>query len=377
MPVQSPSRLGICNWSQLSDFITQLIVNVVFWREMFWSYAGCPCSKCRKGSKNARGYDVSPEIPKAIQSVFKSSLNSNYGCRNHPNWSYFYDIRHEVTIIKSPDLASYVEILIRFQDHKFQAIDGIKGTLILEGELTNFIAKKTINELLKLFRFLTQDAVATRPPIVVLENMVVAIIDPYIIALGRLGGIQEFKSERELLRRRHNNESQFLFPITVFEWSTAICPEQFEFLIKSLLEREPGVKFVRRPAPTNQGDKGRDLVLEWEVLNSAVASEFHPPKSIIKVVGQCKAANRTVGKDKVIDIRDTVETHSATGFFLAVSSQLSAPLTEKLESMRENGIWTNWWNREDIELRLSKNQDLIPLFPDVVKPKNQIKYIEV
>ena len=69
----------------------------------------------------------------------------------------------------------------------------------------------------------------------------------------------------------------------------------------------------------------------------------------------------TIGKGKVLDIRDTVETHDSQGFFLAVNTQVSAPLTEKLESLKSKGLWVSWWNRDDIEMRLSKNQDLIPL----------------
>ena len=155
-----------------------------------------------------------------------------------------------------------------------------------------------------------------------------------------------------------------------------VCPEQFELLIKLLLERERNVKSVRIPAPINQGDKKRDLIIEWRVRNPNIVSKTQPPTSLIKVVGQCKASKSTIGKGQVLDIRDTLETHNSKGFFLAVSTQISAPMTEKLESLRSNGIWTDWWNREDIELRLSKNQDLLPRFPKVLKAKHQIKFIE-
>jgi len=142
------------------------------------------------------------------------------------------------------------------------------------------------------------------------------------------------------------------------------------------LEREPNVKIVRRPAPINQGDKGRDLLIEWYISNQNVISKDHPPISLIKVVGQCKASQSTVGKNKVQDIRDTVESHDSVGYFLAVSTQISAPLTEKLEELQLKGIWTYWWNRDDIETRLAKNIDLIPLYPKVLKVKHQVKFVE-
>ena len=75
-------------------------------------------------------------------------------------------------------------------------------------------------------------------------------------------------------------------------------------------------------------------------------------------------------------MRDTVETHNSQGFFLAVNTQISSALTEKLESLPSQGIWTSWWNRDDIEMRLSKNQDLIPMFPNVLTSKDQVKFVD-
>lgn len=206
--------------------------------------------------------------------------------------------------------------------------------------------------------------------------MLITVVKDYIIALGRLAGKYEFKQERELVRKRHNLESQLLFPVSEFEWINPVCPDQFEILIKSLLEREPNVVTVRRPAPTNQGDKGRDLLIEWNIVNPTVLSDKTPPSSLVKFVGQCKTSNKTIGKNKVLDIRDTLETHNSDGYFLAVNTQISAPLTEKLEELKNRGFAVEWWNKEDIENKLSNNQDLIPLFPKVIIVKNKIKFVD-
>ena len=206
--------------------------------------------------------------------------------------------------------------------------------------------------------------------------MVITVVKDYIIALGRLAGKYEFKQERELIRKRHNLESQILFPISEFEWLNPICPDQFEVLIKALLEREPDVITVRKPAPINQGDKGRDLLIEWNVINSTVLSDKTPPTSLVKFVGQCKTSTKTIGKNKVQDIRDTLDTHNSGGYFLAVNTQISAPLTEKLEELKNKGFSVEWWNKEDIEYRLSNNVDLIPLFPKILKVKNKVKFID-
>lgn len=45
-------------------------------------------------------------------------------------------------------------------------------------------------------------------PIVQLENVLIAVSSPYIIALRRLSGNFEFNSERELIWERHSTEAK-------------------------------------------------------------------------------------------------------------------------------------------------------------------------
>jgi hypothetical protein len=377
VPMQVPGIFGIATWEQIKIVISEIIYNVYSWRQMFWSYAGCVCEDCRKeaGVESVREYDDSTEITGPLEKRYGMSERINSGSRVSPDWEFSYDIEHEVTIVKSDKLCAFIDSIQSFNRREKNDVDGINGKLILDGEINNFLKNKHLNELQKLFSLLLHKHSIKKYTVIPLENMIIASCSPYIIALGRLCGVNEFREEKELLRKRHNNEANLLFPVTSFEWSEDVCPEQFEKLIKMLLEREPNVKSVRRPAPLNQGDKGRDLIIDWAILKD-VMTITSPPTSIIKVVGQCKASNSTIGKNKVLDIRDTVETHNALGFFLAVSTQISAPLTEKLEELREKGIWTQWWNREDIESRLLKCVDLVAGYPNVLKPKNKVKYVD-
>ncbi|WP_421830425.1 hypothetical protein [Larkinella sp.] len=378
MPIQGSVLLGISSWEKIKEAVFKIIPLLAVWREVFWKFAGCPCEECLKKDNinNYREYEVPNEILATINMVFKKHSNFNSGNRQRPNWSYYYDINNEVTIIKSEMLCFYLESILKFTNRKYETIEGINGVLILDGELTNFIKKKHVKEIEKVLANLMKSKMKHKFSVIPLENMVIAVKNPYIIALGRLCGIEEYKIEREHLRNRHNKESQLLFPVSLFEWNEIVCPDEFEALVKSLLEREPNVKFVRKPAPINQGDKGRDLLIEWYILDSQSISKTTPPSSLVRIVGQCKASNKTIGKNKVLDIRDTVETHNASGYFLAVSAQISGPLTEKLEDLKSKGIWTHWWNRDDIEKRLSKNQDLIPYFPKVLKAKNKVKFVD-
>ena len=87
-----------------------------------------------------------------------------------------------------------------------------------------------------------------------------------------------------------------------------------------------------------------------------------------RVVGQCKTSSKTIGKKEVRDIRDIVEHHEATGYFLAASSRISSDLANHLDMLRvRGGIWTEWWTRAEIETRLRRHPEVAERFPDVIR----------
>src|SRR5690554_2879038 len=376
IPVQNDLGQNISSTTVLKERIAKLIESMAFWRALLWSRNLCPCKECMSKlevDNNKLEKEVDELLERTIRNHSTRVIGMNYGGRHAPEFKYVYDIKNEFTVIESSDLSNLIQLLIDNRIPKITSIDGINGQLFLDQELKNYCSYKSINNLKRRVKklFGTEKEFVFYP----MENMIIAHVPPYIIGLGRLGGIEEFKKERELLRERHNKEAEILFPITQFEWNPNVCPDQFEQMIKMLLERESGVKEVRRPAPINQGDKGRDLIIEWYIDDQSIISNEQVPRRLIKVVGQCKSSDKTVGKNKVVDIRDTVETHNSFGFFLAVSTQISAPLTEKLEELKQKDIWTTWWNREDIESRLLKNQDIIPNFPKVITTKGNIRFV--
>ena len=376
VPIQVPILHGISTAKQLIEVVTEIIEMVAFWRESLWYFTGCPCDKCMKAENlNNSNYKYSLEdIEDLFSDLHSISSRNNYGDRERPEWVYFYDIEEEVTMIKSSSLAKFLNATLQLRTDKTEQLKGQNGTFVLSDSIKNFVHDDTNSEMDEYFKKVNTNGKLKGYPVIPMENMIVTVMDDYIIALGRICGFEEYKKERELIRQRHNRESELLFPIPQFKWKEKVCPDQFELLVKALLEREPNVKSVRRPAPINQGDKGRDLIIEWNVINEYM-SDTAPPRILIKVVGQCKSGTSTIGKGKVLDIRDTVETHDSQGFFLAVNTQISAPLTEKLESLKSKGLWVSWWNRDDIEMRLSKNQDLIPNFPKVITSRDKVKFV--
>ncbi|HBG69677.1 MAG: hypothetical protein A2W93_12070 [Bacteroidetes bacterium GWF2_43_63] len=356
------------------DFIENLFSMLLEWRYSFWMLIGCPCQKCMEEENliNERDYYSESNLIGYTATITRY----NAGSRIRPSYSFVYDIDNDITIIKSKSLIDYLKRLMTLFDYNPQKIRGINGDIYIDSTTYNFASHSALNEIANILTSIDRFQRIDVDSLIVIENFVISIGEDYIIAKSLSSGLDAFKLEKEFIRERHNLEASILFPIPLFEWIENPCPAQFELLIKSLLERDVKVKRVRIASPTNQGDNGRDLIIDWEIVEkNQTFNETKPPSRILKIVGQCKASNTTIGKSKVQDIKDTIEYHDATGFFLAVSTQITNPLTEALEKLNRKQLWTDWWNRDDIEFRLNQNQDLIPKFDKVVKIKNTIKFI--
>lgn len=354
-------------------FIEELLQTLFEWRCSFWEFIGCPCDECmnEENLNNERGYDLESNLIDFTSGISRY----NIGSRIRPLYSIVYDIDNDITIIKSKSLIDYLRRIITIFDYKPQKISGINGDIFIDSFIYNFSNYEALKEIENVLKLINNKNYEVNN-FIIIENFIINVKEDYIIAKSVDSGIEAFKKEKEIIRERHNFEASILFPIPIFEWLKDPCPSQFELLIKNLLERDIKVKRVRIAAPTNQGDKGRDLIIDWEIINKNQAfTESIPPTQILKIVGQCKASNGSIGKSKVQDIRDTIEHHDATGFFLAVSTQITYPLTETLEKLNQKQFWTDWWNRDDIEFRLNQNQDLIPKFDKVLKINKSVKFV--
>ena len=109
--------------------------------------------------------------------------------------------------------------------------------------------------------------------------------------------------------------------------------------LRELLKQEKGVQWIRRASVSKERDGGKDLIAEWATppLTGQVIKEGNNPFTVRRVIVQCKASKRSVGKSQVQDIRDTIEHHNAQGYFLVVSSQVATSLTDHLLALKDGG----------------------------------------
>jgi hypothetical protein len=292
--------------------------------------------------------------------------------RRSPTWSYYRSIKSGISVYHAPNLAKLVGALSR--TGQWETIEGINGRMFLSNGVNNIISFKTIRRARRILSSLNVKLSCKELALIPLENCFIAASGHHFLLIRGECGKNRFADERERIRKRHQIESEVLFPVSYFIWNDTVDDESFELLIRELLVREKGVHRVRKVSPSRERDGGRDLIAEWNTppIRDQQLNENRSPYTFRRVIVQCKASRGTVGKSKVQDIGDTVEHYDAEGYFLCVSSWLSTTLTDHLEKRRSEGkFWVDWWTRYEIEERLRRHPDLVNKYPQVVTARKE------
>ena len=204
------------------------------------------------------------------------------------------------------------------------------------------------------------------PVLIPLEDRAVLAGQECVVSVRGDCGRRAFAQARESVLDRRKNEAAFLFSSAKFRWADAVPPHRFEALVRELLAASKDVLRVRSAGPTNDRDRGRDLIASWLLPASArVVPPGQLPALVEEVVVQCKARAGTVGKSQVRDVRDTVERHEAAGYFLAVSTEISGDLVDYLSGLRSRLEFVDWWTRAEIEDELRRNPEVAERYEDV------------
>jgi hypothetical protein len=297
-----------------------------------------------------------------------SSEAIQYNWRRKPNWKYFRNCHSGVSLYEITGFGSFIVSCLK-EEVSWKVLDGV-GCLIYSGAHTsNVVPDQDRQSAIKILSQLEGSGKDAEIACVPLEHAVIFATNTHLLFLRSNSGRKRFEIERERVRKRHEQEAKILFPVAIFQWKEKIDDANFELLILELLKREPGVVRARLVSASNDPDGGRDILCEWitpPLFGSAVVDNVSPSK-IRNVVVQCKAYRKAVNKSDVRDIRDTVEHHGADGYFLAVASHLTSPLTTHLDQMRRQGkVWVDWWTRSEIEERLQMDKGIASKFSGVV-----------
>lgn len=338
-----------------------LFFGLIFREALEWSHENGHCEG-RFSYEDAR--DWSRSISDALGISLKKGKQV-FNRRVHPDWKFFRDVAAGISVIESQHLTENLTWLCRIP--KQSTIVESHGTFYLLDGCKNFLSSRARLRLKRACRRLTGKS--EEITLVPLENLALAIAPPYLISFWSECGIRAFNRARDAIQGRHKAERELLFPPVAFSWTELVDDDRFEALVLELLQLERGVVRAKRTGVSRDADQGRDLIIEWATTPLQHESTT-PSGSLVtrRVIGQCKASSKTVGKKEVRDIRDVVEHHEGTGYFLAVSSQVSSDLASHLDMLKvRKGIWTEWWTRSEIEERLRRNPEVADRFSDVVK----------
>lgn len=306
------------------------------------------------------------QISRALK--LPEDTEKSYMARINPTWMHFRCIHPRVSVLHVPGISQALHGAVS-QGQLWDVVRAPNRLLFVSDKARNSIALRDLSLVRKILRACEPEHPAGELAIIPLDNYLVAIGGHHVVSIYRDCGRKRFEKDRDRVRQSFAETVSVLFPTPSFKWNDPINDDDFERLILTLLARDPQVSWVRKVGSTRDRDAGRDLLAEWTTLPlpGETLPEGAPPLSLRRVVVQCKAYSRPVDKSKVSDIRDVVEHHGATGYFLAVSSSLTSGLFDHLDRLRLGGkLWVDWWTRQEIEERLQAYPDIVSKFSDIV-----------
>lgn len=77
-------------------------------------------------------------------------------------------------------------------------------------------------------------------------------------------------------------------------------------------------------------------------------------------------SNDLIDEKDITDIRDTLDYYEATGFLLAVTSDITAPLIDHLTSL-EKKYDVDWWTRRELFKIMRQYPSLVNAYQDIIK----------
>ncbi|WGA07842.1 hypothetical protein NFK86_15710 [Escherichia coli] len=291
--------------------------------------------------------------------------------RINPNWFYFRSFTSMFSITYSPHIARVLKKFSNPIDTE-NVIEGVASKVEVYKDIMSTIPYNEERFAKELLSFLSDNS---ELKIITQENQLVFVSDNHIVLKYCNCGFDSVSDEKELIRERQRKEISILFGDRKFIWNiiNRQSSAEFEDLILELLDREPWVFSVKKIAPTNQGDNGRDLICEYNMLYDVDGiSRGEESFKIGKMIIQCKTNLKTSKKSSIgkadVDVANTIFDYRPDGYMLVVNTQITRDLTEMLERQKERKEQhtIRWWNAFDIEDRLRKYPDILVRYRHLV-----------
>ena len=283
--------------------------------------------------------------------------------REDPNWEYFSVLQHGISIVRIPRIRMNALKFV-LSTYRPLCYNGEEAYVILANGIANGIPFNTIKKGMILMNK-SGDA-CTEPLILPIESHCLFLGDDTIIAIRENCGREVYDAERNLFEKRRTIENLVFFAESHIEWHSEIDPGQFEDMCVDLLIREPGVSRAKQVGNVNDRDGGRDILIDW-VIPSDHTNHTKQKVHAKRFLAQVKTRRRSIGKNDVRDIRDTLERHNVHGFLLIAHPRISSALVDHLDDLgQRKRFQIDWWEKRDLETRLRRHPDIARRYPKII-----------
>ena len=267
--------------------------------------------------------------------------------RINPDWLHYRNVEQGISMIESVNVAHALKQMI----HKLGNNKSIRYEnfdLIFNKKNENVRVRRHTVEGYKALNFFSEGNHKIYN--LFLDYALVMIKGDYLyihyIPTGR--PVVEYV-KKDIVKRR-KLENKLLFREESYFWKKNICPEKFENFCISLLSLLPQTISVRKASPLNEPDEGMDIIWEISSIAKRAIDENISPIMTQRIVVQCKASNKSLGKGQVVDIGDTIDYHNASGYYLITSAPaITRTLRNALIRRKDKGYNVDWWARFELE----------------------------
>lgn len=355
------------------EYFAALGAESIFADELFRDLFGLPAVGPREDMHGAT-YQPEPEWVGAILKRLRLKGATGYEFRVRPStgWRVFTSIKRGATVAEFG-----FEVMTRLRAFVVtmaaRAVDGVENRAFRTEYLANAVPHDRLKAAEELLSFVDGTEGEGDRLVVPLDSHVIVLGRTSLVALEAWCGRESFEAEGLLVQTRRDMEAEVFLSDAQCVWEDEIDDVRFESLVLELLQREPGMHWVRQVGATREGDDGRDFMAEWTVPptgNSVtgVLQSGGPLYETRNVMVQAKVRSRGVSRSDVSNIRDTIEHYSCTGFLLVAFPRVTSKLFDHLLAMRQRGsTWVDWWQQSEIEARLRRHPDITARYRDVVR----------
>ena len=245
---------------------------------------------CLEGVEEDFSFE-SPELNEwvnKITSVLGDEISHVANVRKNPDWFYFRSFSEELSVCQSPHIAKLLKKLYSGNENNIKYLHGVRAKIELFRNLSNAISYQHEDLAHKIFISLDD---ATETIAISQENQILFVSDLHLVLKHANSGFLGVAEEKELIWKRQQQEIELLFGDRKIEWMIETREDSavFEDLVLELLNREPYIFSVKKVAPTNQSDNGRDLICEYNMrYDERRVEQGESPIQIGKMIVQCK-----------------------------------------------------------------------------------------